>query len=1062
VPVGSNCRLRVTCPNRDTLYFRANRHVRIVTRNLLRALTYSPCSRYGWRLVVSDRTSLSAVRVLIRFCRFTSLLSILFGTAVLTGWAIGLPRLKSIVPGQVNVKANTALCFILLGVGFWLARENNTRFGRAVTRSFAFVVAIVGLLSILEWWYGWDLRIDNLLFTAAADDAPGSIRPGLMSPITAADFLVLGFALILLEVKATWSRWIQTISVAFATVAAVFGIFDYVLDPEATHTHIAPPTALLLFLFCFAVLLAQTDWGLGAKLVRLTPGGELCRRLLAAAIFIPLIIAWVGWKGQLRGLFSDWTGLLIMAVSSGLLLSVVVLWTSFALDRTDAERRRAEESAQHLASIVMASSDAIISENLDGIVTSWNPGAETVYGYTAAEVIGQPINRVIPSEKLQEFHLLMERVARGERVSEYEAPRIRKDGEKIHVALSVSPVRSESGHIIGTSTVARDITQRKRMETEIQISRERLALAHKAGNSGTFDWDIQNNVNVWTPEMEVLYGLSPGEFLGRYEDWESLVLPEDLTAAKACIESSFRTGEFAAEWRIRRRDDGQTRWIAARARIIYDDSHKPGHMIGINSDITDRKRAEEEIRALNRDLEKRVEQRTAELRESEERVRRKLDCILSPEGDLGHLELADVLNVDTLQPLAEDLYRLTGIPTAIIDLQGKFLVKSHLQEICTKFHRANPESCRNCIESDTVLTQGVAAGEFKIYKCKNNIWDGVTPLMIGGKHVGNCFLGQFFFADETIDREIFRAQATKYGFSETDYLAALDRVPRLTRAHVNATSAFFEKFAQVLSQLSYGTIKLARSAEQLSRANADLRLAVKDLEGFSYSVSHDLRAPLRHVMGFSKILVEDFGPKLPPDAQQLVQRIEDGTHRMGQLVDDLLNLGRVGRRELTLQVAGLRSIVDEVINSLKTDIEDRTVEWKIGELPYVECDTALMRQVFQNLLSNALKFTRPRSRAVIEIGQQQQDGKAVVYVRDNGVGFSMKYSDKLFGVFQRLHRTEDFEGTGVGLATVQRIVQKHGGIVWAQAELDKGATFYFTLDSDALASSPKKAAAAKA
>jgi light-regulated signal transduction histidine kinase (bacteriophytochrome) len=279
---------------------------------------------------------------------------------------------------------------------------------------------------------------------------------------------------------------------------------------------------------------------------------------------------------------------------------------------------------------------------------------------------------------------------------------------------------------------------------------------------------------------------------------------------------------------------------------------------------------------------------------------------------------------------------------------------------------------------------------------------------------------------------------------------------------VNAASAFFEKFAQVLSQLSYGTIKLARFAEQLSRANADLTSAVKDLEGFSYSVSHDLRAPLRHIMGFSKILVEDFGPALPPDAQQLVQRIEDGTHRMGQLVDDLLNLGRVGRRELTLQVAGLRSIVDEVINGLKTDIEDRNVEWKIGELPYVECDTALMQQVFQNLLSNALKFTRPRSHAVIEIGQQQQDGKAVIYVRDNGVGFSMKYSDKLFGVFQRLHRAEDFEGTGVGLATVQRIVQKHGGIVWARAELDKGATFYFTLDSDAVASSPEKAAAAKA
>ena len=136
-----------------------------------------------------------------------------------------------------------------------------------------------------------------------------------------------------------------------------------------------------------------------------------------------------------------------------------------------------------------------------------------------------------------------------------------------------------------------------------------------------------------------------------------------------------------------------------------------------------------------------------------------------------------------------------------------------------------------------------------------------------------------------------------------------------------------------------------------------------------------------------------------------------------------------------------------MIQSLNPDIGDREVEWKIGDLPYVECDTALMHQVWQNLLSNALKFTRPRSHAVIAIGQEQRDGEAVVYVRDNGVGFSMKYADKLFGVFQRLHRAEDFEGTGVGLATVQRIIQKHGGRIWAEAELDKGASFYFTLGS---------------
>ena len=165
---------------------------------------------------------------------------------------------------------------------------------------------------------------------------------------------------------------------------------------------------------------------------------------------------------------------------------------------------------------------------------------------------------------------------------------------------------------------------------------------------------------------------------------------------------------------------------------------------------------------------------------------------------------------------------------------------------------------------------------------------------------------------------------------------------------------------------------------------------MKELEAFTYSVSHDLRAPLRHISGFSKILSEEFSGSLPPEGKHHVQRIQEGTRRMGQLVDDLLNLGRVGRKELSLQVAGLRSIVDDVIQSLNPDIGDREVEWKIGDLPYVECDTALMYQVWQNLLSNALKFTRPRSHAVIAIGQEQREGKAVVYLRDNGVGFSMK------------------------------------------------------------------------
>jgi signal transduction histidine kinase len=243
-----------------------------------------------------------------------------------------------------------------------------------------------------------------------------------------------------------------------------------------------------------------------------------------------------------------------------------------------------------------------------------------------------------------------------------------------------------------------------------------------------------------------------------------------------------------------------------------------------------------------------------------------------------------------------------------------------------------------------------------------------------------------------------------------------------------------------------------RAEAQLQQLNAELKeralaleSANRELEAFTYSVSHDLRAPLRHMDGFSKILAEEFAPHLPAEGQRMVGRIRAGARQAGQLVDDLLGLSRVGRTELKLEIVGLKGMVERVVRGMEGAAQGREIEWCVGELPFVECDAGLIQQVFANLLSNALKFTRPRAKAVIEVGTRKQDGETLVFVRDNGVGFSMKYADKLFGVFQRLHRPEDFEGTGVGLATVQRIVHKHGGRVWAEAELDKGAMFSFTL-----------------
>ena len=259
--------------------------------------------------------------------------------------------------------------------------------------------------------------------------------------------------------------------------------------------------------------------------------------------------------------------------------------------------------------------------------------------------------------------------------------------------------------------------------------------------------------------------------------------------------------------------------------------------------------------------------------------------------------------------------------------------------------------------------------------------------------------------------------------------------------------------------------RLARSfntmAEQVSRSRHHLEAQVAqrtkalegtnaELEAFSYSVSHDLRAPLRAIHGFARILLEDHNAKLEPEAQRLLGVIDQNTRRMGQLIDDLLAFSRLGRKEITTGPVDMSELAHAVADEIRRADAGRngSLEIKIDALPGAMGDHALLRQVMSNLLQNAAKFTRDKPTAHIEVGSTRDDGQVVYYVKDNGAGFDARYTDKLFGVFQRLHSTEQFDGTGVGLAIVKRIVQRHGGRVWAEGQLNQGATFYFTLPGE--------------
>jgi PAS domain S-box-containing protein len=339
------------------------------------------------------------------------------------------------------------------------------------------------------------------------------------------------------------------------------------------------------------------------------------------------------------------------------------------------------------------------------------------------------------------------------------------------------------------------------------------------------------------------------------------------------------------------------------------------------------------------------------------------------------------------------------------------------------------------------------AYNYRLYGLKPGAFDGTFKQFIALIHPQDR---------EQVSRVFLAAVETKKEFV-LEYRVVLSEG---NIRHMSSRGKPFSNEQGVTTRLTGVTLDITESKqaeEKIRSMNADLEIRVQnrtaeltaanhELEAFTYSVAHDLRAPLRHVDGFAQMLQDELGPNASSETTQMVRRIRTAILNMGRLVDDLLNLARVGRQELNRNQTDLHAMARQVIGELHGDAKGRDVEWRVGSLPAVLCDPGLIHQVFSNLLSNALKYTQGRCPAIIEVGSMSEDGEEVIFIRDNGVGFNMKYASKLFGVFQRLHRPEEFEGTGVGLATVDRIVRKHGGRIWAEAEPEKGAAFYFTLE----------------
>lgn len=647
--------------------------------------------------------------------------------------------------------------------------------------------------------------------------------------------------------------------------------------------------------------------------------------------------------------------------------------------------------------------------------------------------------------------------------------------------------------MIGTHT---DIGDRKRAEAELRESEERLRLALEAANQGLFDWNIQTNTVIVSAEYARMLGYDPDEFQENPQAWLERLHPEEREPISQICQD-YITGkrpDYKVEFRLRTKA-GKWKWILSVGKIVaWDEAGQPLRMIGTHTDISDRKRAEQERR--------RAEQLRVELGLLETILDSVLAGYWYEDCRTGHSywsagmkqmfgytdeELPTVANLWQQLIFPEDLPRVAANFEQHVQSQGQIPYYNEVR------YRHKDGSTVWVICAGRVIEWDSAGQPLYVIGCHVDI----TPLkqveaqlqksdthLKLAQRIGN--LGSWEFNPSTGEiawsEQVFRifGRSPDLGTPDFDTIQSCfhpdDRDEHhrtLETAIATATPYELETriyrpdqtlvYLQIKGQPicdSDGTLlqligtvlditerkqaeaKILTTATQLEAAN-------RELEAFSYSVSHDLRAPLRGIDGFSKALVERYSDRLDEKGLHYLSRIRNGTQRMGELIDDLLILSRVTRADMQKITVNLSELVHVTTSELMGAIPERAVEWVIAPDITAFGDPRLLRIALENLLNNALKFTSNKTQTHIEFGVRVEDNTAqpIYFVKDNGAGFDMAYGDRLFKPFQRLHSEREFPGTGIGLATIARIIQRHGGLVWAEGILDEGATFYFTLPS---------------